>query len=83
MSRDWRDQAALMHLSRLSNVAPHYQFVKQRAINSYPASIGCADDSGPYQVSCPLYSWPKGCCNGVLTLSVEAWKAWWTRGVLC
>jgi hypothetical protein len=49
-SADWFEQAALMHLTKhYPEVAAHYQFVPQRAINSYPKE--CTNcNTGPYEV---------------------------------
>lgn len=62
MSKDWHEQAALMHLTQDSTVAAHYHFVKQRTINAYPDSVDCSDEGGPYQVS-------------LLTMYVHSWLA--------
>jgi hypothetical protein len=64
MSKDWHEQAALMHLTQDSTVEAHYHYVKQRTINAYPDSVECSDEGGPYQVSCWLCAytagWPRG-----------------------
>jgi hypothetical protein len=49
-SGDWFEQAALMHLTKTyPEVAAHYMFVPQRAINSYPKECGNCS-TGPYEV---------------------------------
>jgi hypothetical protein len=47
----WWDQAAILHMYKISNNKQHFCIVKQGAINAYPMGNACNDGFGNFKVS--------------------------------